>query len=48
MDRKGATELVHIRGWLDRDEEIVECGEDAYLADSILPGGRGLADDEAR
>ncbi len=32
MDRKAAKELLHIRGWLDRVEEIVERGKDAYLA----------------
>jgi uncharacterized protein with HEPN domain len=36
MDRKAAKELVHIRGWLDRVQEIVERGKDAYLADALL------------
>jgi uncharacterized protein with HEPN domain len=36
MDRNAAKELVHIRGWLDRVEEIVERGKDAYLADALL------------
>jgi uncharacterized protein with HEPN domain len=36
MDRKAAKELVHIRGWLDRVEEIVERGKDAYLEDNLL------------
>jgi hypothetical protein len=35
MDRKAAKELVHIRGWLDRAEGIVERGQDGYLADSL-------------
>jgi uncharacterized protein with HEPN domain len=36
MDRKAAKELVHIRGWLDCVQEIVERGKDAYLADALL------------
>jgi len=36
MDRKSAKELVHIRGWLDRVQEIVERGQHAYLADAPL------------
>jgi hypothetical protein len=36
MDRKAAKELVHIHGWLDRVQEIVERGQDAYLADALL------------
>jgi uncharacterized protein with HEPN domain len=36
MDRKAAKELVHIRGWLGRVQEIVERGKDAYLADALL------------
>jgi uncharacterized protein with HEPN domain len=36
MDRKAAKELVHIRGWLDHVQEIVERGKDAYLADALL------------
>src|SRR5665811_1501117 len=36
MDRKAAKELLHIRGWLDRVDEIVERGKDAYLADDLL------------
>ena len=34
MDRKAAKELLHIRGWLDRVDEIVERGKGAYLADT--------------
>ena len=48
MDRKAAKELIHIKGWLDRVDEIVERGKDAYLADDLLQGSRRLADDEAR
>lgn len=29
MQRKSAKELVHIRAWLDRVDEIVERGKDA-------------------
>ena len=36
MDRRAAKELVHIHGWLDRVQEIVEHGQDAYLADALL------------
>ena len=36
MDRKAAKELLHIKGWLDRVDGIVERGEDAYLADNLL------------
>ena len=36
MDRKAAKELLHIKGWLDRVDEIVERGKDAYLADALL------------
>jgi uncharacterized protein with HEPN domain len=36
MDRMAAKELVHIRGWLDHVQEIVERGKDAYLADAPL------------
>jgi uncharacterized protein with HEPN domain len=36
MERKSAKELVHIRAWLDRVDEIVERGKDAYLADDLL------------
>ena len=36
MDRRAAKELLHIRGWLDRVDEIVERGKDAYLADDLL------------
>ena len=36
MDRKAAKELLHIQGWLDRVDEIIERGKDAYLADDLL------------
>jgi uncharacterized protein with HEPN domain len=36
MDRKAAKELLHIRGWLDRVQEIAERGRDAYVTDAIL------------
>jgi uncharacterized protein with HEPN domain len=36
MDRKAAKELVHIRGWLERVNEITQRGKRAYLADALL------------
>lgn len=36
MDRKVAKELLHIRDWLDRAQEIGERGKDAYLADELM------------
>jgi uncharacterized protein with HEPN domain len=36
IDRRAAKELLHIRGWLDRVEEIAEKGKPAYLADGLL------------
>lgn len=36
MERRPAKELLHIQGWLDRIDEIVERGKDAYLADHLL------------
>jgi len=36
MERKAAKELLHIQGWLDRVDEVVERGKDAYLADDLL------------
>lgn len=36
MDRKAAKELLHIQGWLDRVEEILAKGEEAYLDDGLL------------
>ena len=36
MDRKAAKELLHIKGWLERVDEIIERGKDVYLADDLL------------
>lgn len=36
MDRKAAKELLHIQGWLERVDEVVARGKDAYLADDLL------------
>jgi uncharacterized protein with HEPN domain len=36
MDRKAAKELLHIQGWLERVDDIVERGRDTYLADDLL------------
>jgi uncharacterized protein with HEPN domain len=36
MERKAAKELLHIRGWLTRAEEIMARGKAAYLADDLL------------
>jgi uncharacterized protein with HEPN domain len=36
MDRRAAKELLHIRDWLLRADEIVERGKDRYLADELL------------
>ena len=36
MDRRAAKELVHIRGWLERVDEITQRGKEAYLADALL------------
>lgn len=36
MERKAAKELLHIKGWLTRVDEIIERGHDAYLADDLL------------
>lgn len=36
MERKVAKEPLHIQGWLDRVDEVVERGQDAYLADDLL------------
>jgi uncharacterized protein with HEPN domain len=36
MDRKTAKELMHVQGWLERVQQIVERGTDAYLADALL------------
>ncbi|MGB7979337.1 MAG: HepT-like ribonuclease domain-containing protein [Candidatus Nanopelagicales bacterium] len=36
MDRKTAKELLHLRDWLDRTQEIVDRGKDAYLREDLL------------
>ena len=36
MERKAAKELLHIRGWLTRADEIVARGKAAYLTDDLL------------
>ncbi len=36
MSRRAAKELLHIRGWLDRVEDIVDRGKNAYLDDDLL------------
>lgn len=36
MHRKAAKELLHIKGWLERVDETIDRGKDAYLADDIL------------
>lgn len=36
MDRRAAKELAHIRGWLERVDEILARGRDAYLSDQLL------------
>lgn len=36
MDRKAAKELVHVRGWLERVDEVTQRGKQAYLADALL------------
>jgi uncharacterized protein with HEPN domain len=36
MDRKAAKELLHIQGWLERVDAIIQRGKDAYLADDLL------------
>jgi len=35
MDRKAAKELLHIKGWLDRVDEVVQRGKDAYGGDDL-------------
>lgn len=36
MDRKAAKELVHLQGWLERVDDIVQRGKDTYLSDDLL------------
>lgn len=36
MDVRTAKELLHVRDWLDRAQEIVKLENDVYLADPLL------------
>lgn len=36
MDRRAAKDLLHIQGWIQRVDEIVQRGKNAYLADILL------------
>jgi uncharacterized protein with HEPN domain len=36
MEVKAAKELLHIQGWLERVDEIVQRGKSAYLVDDLL------------
>jgi hypothetical protein len=36
MGRKAAKELLHIKGWLERVDEIVQRVKDAYHADDLF------------
>jgi len=36
MERRAAKELLHIQSWLERVDELVECGRERYLADDLL------------
>lgn len=36
MDLKAAKELLHIKGWLRRVDDIVRRGKQAYLTDELL------------
>lgn len=36
MDRKATKELLHIQGWLERIDEIIQRGKEAYLDDDLL------------
>lgn len=36
MDRRAAKELLHIQGWLERVDEILARGMEAYLGDALL------------
>jgi uncharacterized protein with HEPN domain len=36
MERRAAKELLHIQGWLERVEAIIERGRNGYLADVLL------------
>lgn len=36
MDRRAAKEVLHIHGWLERVDEILARGMEAYLGDALL------------
>jgi uncharacterized protein with HEPN domain len=36
MDRKVAKELLHVRDWLDRAQDVVARGQEAYTTDELL------------
>lgn len=36
MERRAAKELLHIESWMDRVDDIVARGRDAYLQDPLL------------
>lgn len=36
MELRVAKELIHIRGWLERTDQIVARGRETYLADDLL------------
>lgn len=36
MDRRAAKELLHIQGWMERVDEILARGMEAYLCDALL------------
>ena len=36
MELKAAEEMLHIQSWLERVDEVVRRGKDAYLADDLL------------
>ncbi len=36
IDRRVAKELLHVRDWLDRAQEIVDRGKESYLRDDLL------------
>ncbi|CUR58000.1 hypothetical protein NOCA2480050 [metagenome] len=40
MKRRAAKELIHIKGWLERVDEIVERGKVAHLADARCGSAR--------
>lgn len=36
MERRAAKELLHVQAWLDRVDEIVDRGQELYLADDLM------------